>query len=139
MVREVAGSYSPTGLELSEVYAKGGEEMTITPWQMYWLARLDDVQGFFICVSLFSTFVGLVWLMFVAMERERVDKRAVGLLIAALVSGGISVFIPTNKQIVAIIVVPKIVNNAKVQEVPDKLLTLFTEWAEELRPGKDSK
>ena len=39
----------------------------------------------------------------------------------------------------AIIVVPKIVNNAKIQALPDKLLDFGTEWLEELKPSKTSE
>lgn len=44
--------------------------------------------------------------------------------------------IPTTKQMAAVLVVPGVVNNEKVQTVGNKLYDLAVEWMEELRPAK---
>lgn len=45
-------------------------------------------------------------------------------------------FIPSTKEMAAIIVLPKIVNNEKVQDAGNKLFDLAVEWLEDLKPGK---
>ena len=42
--------------------------------------------------------------------------------------------LPTPKQAAAIIIVPSIINNEHVQQLPDKITQLGLEWLEELRP-----
>lgn len=44
---------------------------------------------------------------------------------------------PTTKQLAAIYLLPKIMENKKVTDLPDKALTLANEWLEELSPAKD--
>ena len=44
--------------------------------------------------------------------------------------------IPTEKDIATIIVIPKIVNNEKVQQIPSKILDLATDWLDALKPKK---
>lgn len=45
-----------------------------------------------------------------------------------------STLLPTTKEMAIIYVVPKIINNEIVSNIPDKLLNLSSEWIEELRP-----
>jgi len=45
-------------------------------------------------------------------------------------------FLPTTKQACAIYVIPRIVNNKEVQELPEKVVDLANEWLEELKPKK---
>ena len=48
-------------------------------------------------------------------------------------------FTPSTKQMAAIVVVPKIVNSEKVQDVGEKLYGLAVEWMDELHPRKEKK
>ena len=48
----------------------------------------------------------------------------------------ISNLIPSTKQLAAIYLLPKIVENRQITELPDKAVTLANEWLEELRPKK---
>ncbi len=48
-------------------------------------------------------------------------------------------FIPSTKQMAAIMIVPKIVNNEKVQTIGNKVYDLAVEWMEELKPNKESE
>jgi hypothetical protein len=45
-----------------------------------------------------------------------------------------AVLLPTTNQMAIIYVVPKIINNTQVQNIPGKLLTLTDEWIDKLRP-----
>ena len=54
-----------------------------------------------------------------------------------IISAIIWTFIPTTKQMAAVMVLPKIINNESVQEMPDKIFKLGIEWLDELRPEKE--
>ena len=49
------------------------------------------------------------------------------------------VFLPSTKQMAAIMIVPKIVNNEKVQTIGNKIYDLAVEWMDELAPKKKSE
>lgn len=48
----------------------------------------------------------------------------------------VKMLVPTQKEIAAIYVVPKIANSAFVNELPKELNNLVMEWIEELKPTK---
>jgi hypothetical protein len=45
-------------------------------------------------------------------------------------------FTPSTKQMAAIMIVPKIANNEKVQTIGNKVYDLAVEWMDELKPAK---
>ncbi len=119
----------------------------MSAWQMYWLCRLDGiVEGTQICVvlSVIALIVcGLFWLMGKSMDEDFATHLILPIkisIIAAIIGGLGALFIPTTKQMAAIIVVPKIVNNEKAQEIPETLLDLYNEWTkaklEEIKKGE---
>ena len=117
----------------------------ITPWQIYWLTRLDGIDtilGLIIAVGLLSIIgLSLFWAMFTFDENEEVPpklakviKRIFLLIIPVVILCALT---PTTKQMAAIIVVPKIANSETVAELGDGIKTLAVEWMEELRPKKE--
>jgi hypothetical protein len=68
-----------------------------------------------------------------------IKKANIVMLITAL----LCIFIPSPKQIAAIYLIPKIVNNEDVKNVPDKVLRLMNEkldqWIEDTLKTKDKK
>lgn len=118
----------------------------MTAWQMYLLTRLDPISSAFEIASVFSIVTTILFCViggiFVGdriIEKTTYEAWVKRCLILIGIVTPVSLALPTSKQMAAIIIVPKIVNNAKVQEVPDKLMTLATEWLEELRPGKSKE
>ena len=118
----------------------------ITTSEMYWLTRLDDINfvlGLFFILGGVATF--LLYL-YGAIEYEdapdrrrqvwQIARRALSSVILALIVG---TFIPTTKEMAAILVIPKIVNNEKVQDAGNKLYDLAVEWLEALKPEKNTK
>ena len=118
----------------------------ITTSEMYWLTRLDDINC---ALGLFSILGGVAtFLLYVvgafeyadAPDRRRqvwqIAGRALSSVILALIVG---TFIPTTKEMAAILVIPKIVNNEKVQDAGNKLYDLAVEWLEALKPEKNTK
>lgn len=104
----------------------------ITPMQMYWLLKLDDIYMLVSYAAALAT--GVFVVSFLAYKLAGVDgnkqeQKTSG--ITALVSLVCSVllwcvvtFIPTTKQMAAIYVVPAIVNNEKVQQIGNKTLDI---------------
>ena len=110
----------------------------ITPMQMYWLLKLDDIiTG---CALMCIVFVGCVLFSALAfcyakdMKNKKVGKYA---SIAFLLSvmgliffSAVTVFLPSTKQMAAIYVVPAIVNNERVQNIGNKTLDISEDLLE---------
>jgi len=114
--------------------------MNITPLDIYWITRLDNLNLFFFMVSILS-FFPLCFSLALVYELKS-DGALPFLRVSVLVfiiSTVIIPFIPTTKEVAAMILIPKIVNNEKVKRIPDKFVTLADEWLEELRPEKDKE
>jgi hypothetical protein len=47
--------------------------------------------------------------------------------------------LPSTKQMAVLIVVPKILNNEHVKQLPDKLIALCNDWLDKLGPNKTDK
>jgi len=115
--------------------------MELTSMQMYWLLMLDNINflfgvGFVVCIVLL--FFGMV---FTALEETWFDLKKVWVFLSVLIFMFLILgsFTPRTKQMAAILVVPKIVNNEQLQQMPDKILNLGLEWLEEFKPEKGEK
>ncbi len=114
----------------------------MTAFQLYVILILDNVKlaisigaiiflGIPACVSFYcamessgsNTMKRPKWTTYIA---------GIGLLIGLL--WGVT---PSTKQMAAIYVIPPIVNNEQVQEIPQKILDLGMSWMEELGPEED--
>lgn len=124
------------------------EEMVgeiMSAWDIYWLTRLDAIQITLVVLAIVSSIVGLVTALIITME-EIWDGYGRKLFIWCSVIFGISILIltiiPSSKEMAAIYLIPKIVNDEKVAQVPDKALQILNgkldEWLDEMR-GKDKK
>lgn len=114
----------------------------ITSWDIYWLTKLDSLQGAFV---LFSVFFGLMLAAFVCfmedIEGYKKTKIAFIIMFVFFLMG--SVFIPTSKEMAAIYLIPKISNNTGFQKVPENLVKLLNSkmeaWMEETLKEKKDK
>lgn len=112
----------------------------ITSWQLYGLTRLDRVGCFFnVCaamgltmsvISFFALFVFPDDLKYQPQKFKWIWKLWAVTALVSILSG----LTPTTHEMAAILVIPKIANNQKVKELPDKILTLADEWLEALKP-----
>ena len=115
----------------------------VTGWDIYWITRLDYLEGIFFVLALLG---GIIW--FIAwfangMARgedpvESFVRYRKGLMFCGvlLMLGVItSTFVPNTKEAVAIYMIPPIVNNEDVREIPQnaaKLMnTKLQEWINE--------
>jgi len=107
----------------------------MTTMQMYWLVMLDSIiKGTvgLLVLSLLGTAVAIMaWC-----DRDVRGWVPLSFLATAAFMALVATFTPSTKQMAAILVIPRIVNNEKVQKAGDQLYDLATEWMEELRPKK---
>lgn len=61
------------------------------------------------------------------------------MLTMAVICSVLETFVPTTREMAAIIMVPAIASNEKVQTVGNKIYDLAVEWLDELRPKKEAK
>lgn len=118
--------------------------MEFTSWQMYWLLMLDNINS--LCSVIFSlgcVVIVVSLLCFYVLFEEtpwnkilKFYKIIIPIYLIAIIIG---TFIPSTKQMAAIIVVPKIINNEKIQQLPEQLLNLGIEWLEDIAPKKEIK
>lgn len=120
--------------------------MNVTPSTIYWLTRLDYVQGFFIAISVILGSASITLL--VAYFISKLDSVSYGsdqivsgkptawVFGIALAVTVFSLFIPTTREAAAMIVVPRLVNSESVRGLGSDLVDLAHAWMEELRPGK---
>lgn len=120
--------------------------MQVTEFEMYWLTRLDGIKFILqligaVCVA-FS-----VILIFVfgtinddnnnSSKNPKMIKRMLLLVFASSILYCSAVFVPTTKEMCAIKLVPVIINNEVVQELPNKVVNLANDWIDELRSKGD--
>lgn len=129
----------------------------ITPTQMYWLVKLDDMRH----VTGSLMWLPVTWIIITVIVsfaaimatldndengRDKVWRRVknalllcIPMLFLVVVLQLTIAFVPSTKQMAAIIVVPKLANSEKVQTVGNRLYDLAVEWMDELRPGKPAE
>lgn len=104
----------------------------ITPMQMYWLLKLDDIGVF--CMFAIFTFIALLLISVMAYcsandDLNEKEKKGVRILFCLAVIGGVffgavKTLLPSTKQMAAIYVVPAITNNEKIQQIGGKTLDI---------------
>lgn len=101
----------------------------ITPMQMYWFLKLDDIRAACgLSVGLMAAIVGFSLLTYFNEDERSIKKKAIagvvfGIFIGALSSAAL-IFLPSTKQMAAIYVVPAIANNEKIQQIGGKTLDI---------------
>ncbi len=116
--------------------------MNITSGLIYWISRLDTLQGVF-TIAGFITFVTLIILgILIGMataECDDANEKAFKLVfkktaIISIIAIFGAILIPTSKEMAATIVIPKIANSEQLQNIGDGIYNLALEWMEELSP-----
>lgn len=117
----------------------------ITQSQMYWITRLDNIQCFFAFAIVILIVVSLI--IFIEGRINETDEwnmlSAISLTIS-LILLFISIWIPSTKDMAAIIVIPRVSKaieaNEKIKNMPDKLSALADEWIDsKMKEMKDGK
>jgi len=118
----------------------------ITSWDIYWITRLDAIQG--LCVAV--VIVGVILLLLSPIYHTSIGcstgrmktfwmwvKIAV---IATVFASLVGTLLPSSKEFAAIYLIPKIANNEQVQKIPDNALKLLNgnmeQWLSEMTTKK---
>ncbi len=118
----------------------------MSAWDMYWLLRLDGIRTVLEPFCVAGVVIAIVLLIIYVFARvtykmqqdEEALKCSKALRFPTICVNTVAsllvilyVALPTTKQMAAIIVVPKIVNNEQVQEIPENLIELCNEWTKD--------
>lgn len=117
----------------------------MTMVQMYWFLMLDNIKTITMIPGIIFGISTMVFIVCIMVNGEDWDdltdhwkivfiRGSIISFIFAFIFISLTCMIPSTKQMAIIYVVPKIVNNKQVQEIPKKMLELSTEWLEELSP-----
>jgi len=115
----------------------------LTPSTIYWLTRLDHIDGaVFLLVGIPILIAAAI--TFIAHEETKdiVFKKICNIAFAigcatSSIGIAIEVFLPTTKELAAIMVIPKIANSESVQQLGDGIVDLANQWLRELAPKKE--
>ena len=107
----------------------------ITTTQMYWIVILDNIIVATVILMGIFLIGSIAAFGYASTERNHWWLPILS-SIALLTTLVIGAFIPSTKQMAAILVVPKIANSEKVQMVGNRLYELAVEWMDELRPRR---
>ena len=105
---------------------------------MYWLVILDNITAAGVTFFVLGFAVFVVAAIGHSIEGWSKSISVLSLCVV-LVALAILTFVPSTRQMAAIIVVPKIANSEKIQLAGNKLYDLAVEWMDELRPSKGEK
>ena len=120
----------------------------ITATQLYLITRLDSIHctlGFAIVSALlFSATCAIAGFLTnvdiydkdAPTRREQLLRRSRRVFAICVVTMFCESLIPSTKEMAAIIVVPRIANNERLQEAGNRLFDLAAAWMEELSPKK---
>jgi RsiW-degrading membrane proteinase PrsW (M82 family) len=111
----------------------------ITPFMVYLIGIASNVQVIlitvFICVLL-SLIVVAVWWLAEEDSREKSQKCLFRVFIFTVISGVLAALMPSSSTVAAMIVIPKVVNNEKIQNITENSLnilqSLSVKWLEDL-------
>lgn len=111
----------------------------ITPMQMYWLLKLDDIISvslaiFMLAIPAFAIcFTGTIMYKGDEYYEGEYKKFKTGrniLFWFVLFFGSIAMFVPSTKQMAAIYIVPALTNNERVQNIGSKTLDISEDLLE---------
>ena len=117
----------------------------ITPWNLYWITRLDGIKNLVLGTTGFTVFLLLVGALAIfgyCGWKEKWTRKSiagiVGLVLAAFASGSVGkaveTLVPTTKEMATIVVLPRIANSETVQEIGEDVKNLVKEWILQLKP-----
>lgn len=119
--------------------------MEISPALIYWITRLTGIKET-LCVTL--GMLALLSMAFLIMSlivgsvendvnfRKPVKYALFSLTISSLMLIAVQ-FIPTTKEMAAILIIPRIAKDNKIKKLPNNLVDFTNEWLEELKPKRN--
>jgi len=127
----------------------------MTGWEVYWLTRLNMLHSTFQLIASMGITLGVITLVAWVLFREHEEfgetdfatiicrKLTLWLLLPGVVALMGFLFVPTLKDAAAIYLIPPIVNNEDVQEIPADAAKLLhnklNEWIDDTAPQGHTK
>ena len=108
----------------------------ITTTQMYWLVTMDSIVHASAIIAIALGVMAFLTIPMVLDDDDLPKWTPSAIALVAVAFALVAAFVPTTRQMAAIVMVPKIANNEKVQAAGNKLYDLAVEWMDELRPRK---
>lgn len=112
----------------------------MTTTNMYWLVMLDNIRGAMAGMIFLAVLAMIVMICLIDSGSDRLIKIAVKAMagaLAVLIMGVTALtFLPSTKQMAAIVVIPKIANSEGLNKLGENIIDLANEWMEELKPVK---
>lgn len=118
-------------------------------WLIYFITRMEYIQGMLgvmVCAGIASSLMALIfWVCSVDNGDKDIENLARHLffkriLPALFISAILFCLIPGTKDMAAIYLIPKIVNNEQIQKIPDNTLNLLNSkleaWIEDVIPSE---
>lgn len=116
----------------------------ITPSFIYWITRLNGINIFLGTIMTLSAIAVFIFMIGMIVTKVDHDDEEYGIFKKYLLTSTyifipitiLFILTPTTKEACAIYVVPKIVNNEKVQNIGQEFYDLALDWMKELHPKK---
>lgn len=107
-------------------------------WLVYLICLLDNIVGIFLFFGIVFGIVIIAKIVYYCCEEEPEKiwlsiKKETIILFSVIFFGCL---IPSSKQAACIYIIPKIVNNEKIQEIPNNVIDLFNEGISEYIESK---
>lgn len=124
----------------------------ITQAQIYWITRLDAFCGVLVAAIVMCFIVGIIMGISAIIAANNIEwsndherkwwicsrnyraKLSLASFVVALIILALGSFVPTTKEMAAIIVIPKVANNESLQDLGRGIVDLANIWLEELKP-----
>lgn len=120
--------------------------MDITPETLYWITRLDGFNALGFMFTFIGGLVGAITGVIFLANKHSSDfghneipilrKLSSSFLSMCVLGTTILLFVPTTKEMAAIIVIPKIANSEKIQNLGNEVYDLAIDWMKEIKEGK---
>lgn len=118
----------------------------ITTEMVYWIVMLDKISGAFVLFAVIFGFLLFLFTAFILTEEEEFPWHYPMWIVLELFFICGAVFIPNTKQMATIYLLPKVVNNEKIQNIGertldtgDKILQLMQQYiTEKMTNNKES-
>lgn len=119
--------------------------MTISPLMIYLVDVCDSLHVFFniACGISLGTVLIIIFVWFVLevpIERlkETFIERFIKFVLIVLIASGVGcIFVPSKTVLVQMLVIPPIINNEQVQELPVNILNFVNDYLKQLEREKD--
>ena len=111
--------------------------------EIYWITRLDTIQGFCIGGLVIGFLLLFIWLMHKVCDKESIAELKWTGIISVFIFCPAVMFIPTSKDAMLIFgigtTIDYIQNNETAKQLPDKCIEALDNWVETLSLDKNEK